>query len=160
MHHFKGKDLISKLFRYTIWECGEVFVTMNGIETRQRLLVRCSAFQAQLRRCMDQGEASRNPFKNFFLPMLCPLWTDAWTFMQHRKSPDFVHTVTKLHILNSFHSQIWLQGRFLPVTSALAHIQFSLHNRCTILLHHVLTFQETLVIIFQVWLYSIYNMDG
>ena len=80
--------------------------------------------------------------------------------MQHRKSPNFVHTVTKLHILNSFHSQIWLQGRFLPVTSALAHIQFSLHNRCTILLHHVLRFQETLVIIFQVWLYSIYNMDG
>ena len=57
-----------KLFRSTISECGEVSVTMSGIGTRQRLLVRCSAFQAQLRRCMDQGEVSRNLFKTFLLP--------------------------------------------------------------------------------------------
>ena len=25
--------------------------------------------------------------------MLCPLWTETWTFMQHYKSLDFVHTL-------------------------------------------------------------------
>lgn len=30
------------------------------------------------------------------LPMLCPLWTETWTFMQHCKSLDFVHALRRL----------------------------------------------------------------
>ena len=30
------------------------------------------------------------------LSMLCPLWTETWTFMQHCKSLDFVHTLRRL----------------------------------------------------------------
>ena len=29
----------------------------------------------------------------YLLSMICPLWTDSWTFMQHCKSLDFVHAL-------------------------------------------------------------------
>ena len=51
--------------------------------------------------------------------MICPLWTDTWTLMQHRKSLDFVHTLKETEHFEQLLFTILLQGRFPP------HIQRS-----------------------------------
>ena len=58
-------------------------------------------------------------FLFFLLSMICPLWTDTWTLMQHRKSLDFVHTLKETEHFEQLLFTILLQGRFPP------HIQRS-----------------------------------